>query len=65
MCCVTYVHVRVSVSSEVNNLSESLAPNECMNELKLREARFQKASASIFLYGAVEGASREILKAWH
>jgi len=32
-------------------------------ELKLREARFQKASASIFLYGAVEGASREILKA--
>jgi len=32
-------------------------------ELKLREARFQKASASIVLYGAVKGASREILKA--
>jgi len=47
--------------SEENNFSECLAPIlfELINELKLREARFQKTSRSAVIFC---GVSREILK---
>ena len=49
-------------TSEDNNFSECLAPNqfELMNSLKPREARFQ--SCARFFFG---GVSREIWKTWY